>query len=71
MTIKGKTPHQRIVVAGRKGRGVRLSAEEVQYLMFDDSIKTRAESDDLGTSEDRDQHEVLARNFPFDEVHEK
>ena len=42
-----KTVHQRIMEASRKGRGVRLSANEVFALSKDDAIETRAHRDDV------------------------
>lgn len=35
------TPHARIVLAFRKRRGLRLSAEEVEHLFYDDAIEHR------------------------------
>lgn len=39
------TPWQRIIVAARAGRGVRLSSEEVVRLALDDAIATAAYND--------------------------
>ncbi|AXQ69437.1 hypothetical protein HOU02_gp288 [Caulobacter phage CcrBL9] len=39
---KKLTPYERIVEAGRKGVGVRLSVEECQALMLDDAIAQAA-----------------------------
>ena len=47
------TPWARIVQAGHRGTGVRLSADEVAQLMADDAIVVRGEAD-LEGREDRD-----------------
>jgi hypothetical protein len=40
------TPYQRIVRAAQKGRGVRLSANEVWEMAHDDAIETAAGNED-------------------------
>lgn len=40
------SPHQRIMRAAAEGRGVRLSADEVDRLSRDDAISTCAAGDD-------------------------
>ena len=45
---KHPTPWQRIVRAYKKNRGIRLSADDVCRLNYDDAITTRAMLDDLG-----------------------
>lgn len=44
--MKAQTPHQRIMTAARKGKGLRLSAAEVRRLSLDDAISTCAAEDD-------------------------
>lgn len=39
------TPWQKIVIAGNKGTGLRLTAKEVGELWMDDAICTRAAND--------------------------
>jgi len=41
-----RTPWQKIRDAGERGTGLRLNAEEVGRLAFDNAIFTRAENDD-------------------------
>lgn len=41
-----KSPHQRIVEAARKGKGVRLSATETSELAGDDAVQRCAGNDD-------------------------
>jgi hypothetical protein len=36
-------PYNRIIAAAAKGRGLRLSADDVHALSFDDAIVTRAD----------------------------
>ena len=40
------TPHQRIMRAAEKGRGLRLTADEVHALSMDGAIETCATNDD-------------------------
>jgi DNA invertase Pin-like site-specific DNA recombinase len=40
-----KTVYQRIMDAAKKGKGMRLTAEEVDDLSRDDAIQTRSEMD--------------------------
>lgn len=40
------SPHQRIMKAAKAGKGLRLSAEEVQRLAADDAIARVASGDD-------------------------
>lgn len=40
------TPYQRIMRAAEKGRGVRLSADDVRRMAMDHAIVTLAENDD-------------------------
>mgnify|MGYP000296510414 CR=1 FL=1 len=46
MARKKLTPYQRIMREAQRGRGVRLSADDVWALSFDDAISTRASHDD-------------------------
>ena len=48
------TPWQKIMRAGRRGTGARLTADDVKRLMSDEAIRTRAELDDLDMSHDFD-----------------
>ncbi len=45
MAQRPLTPHQRIMTAYAHGKGVRLTAEEVEVLALDDAIETRASND--------------------------
>jgi len=40
------TPYQKILRAGRRGTGVRLTADDVARLMIDTAIRDRAELDE-------------------------
>lgn len=42
---KKLTPWQKIMRAGQKGTGVRLTAEDCHQLSLDDAIETRAQLD--------------------------
>jgi len=43
---KNLTVYQRIMRAAKKGKGLKLSSEEVSALQRDDAIETRAAADD-------------------------
>lgn len=53
------TPYQRIMLAARRRRGVRLSAEDVQALARDDAIAQVAWADD-----ERQRSKPLAARSP-------
>lgn len=49
------SPWQKIAKAGKSGRGLRLSFEEVQRLCMDDAILTRAALDDFPELETKER----------------
>jgi hypothetical protein len=54
MSRKKQTPWQRIMAASKKNVGVRLSADEVWALSFDDAIQTKAQNDDEDENDEED-----------------
>jgi hypothetical protein len=52
MTTGRKSPWARIVLAYRRGTGVRLSAEDVDQLSYDDAIMKRGALDLQGVDDE-------------------
>lgn len=49
-----KSPWQKIIIAAKRGRGLRLTSDEVFALSMDDAIETVASNDDMADEERRD-----------------
>jgi hypothetical protein len=59
-----KTPWQKIMDAAKKGRGLRLSADEIFLLSCDDAIETRARNDENGWNTDSETVKTLTQPRP-------
>lgn len=59
-------PWKRIIRAAERGTGLRLSAEEVWRLSFDDSILRAAEEaeEEVAPEKDKEIRDPLRRNHP-------
>ncbi len=58
------TPHQKIMRAFRRQKGLRLNATEVRELAIDDAISTRAANDDETDAEEKEASKEALRLLP-------
>lgn len=59
--MKKLTAHQKIMRAHKRNTGLRMSADDVDQLAFDDAIRTRAYWDD-NPDEERTDSDIERRN---------